>query len=192
MATRLRTTKSAERLRVTRSPEGVTTAKETWLEQLAGADVEIRRERESQDYARRLAEPGYKRIAEMNYARTVMESVLRLREILAKREQEQTVEAVEKQFRALAQQWLQETKYLSDPVRQFLHPVHLKIIAMGEKILPLVLREVQKMSGHWFLVLNAISPENPVKPEDEKSIQRVTNAWLEWGKEKGLIETSKT
>jgi hypothetical protein len=94
---------------------------------------------------------------------------------------------IERVFRALADKWIKETGYLSDPIKKFMHPSHLKIIGMGEKVLPLILREAQKRSGHWFVALNAISPENPVKPEDETSLERVANAWLEWGKERDLV-----
>ena len=94
---------------------------------------------------------------------------------------------VEQEFRQLASDWLRETAYDSDPADKFLHRAHLKLIAMGEKILPLALEETEKMSGHWFVLLDAISPYNPVGPQDEMSLERTSQAWLRWGKEEGLI-----
>lgn len=93
----------------------------------------------------------------------------------------------ERTFRALANEWIDETGYLSDPTEKFMHPAHFKIVGMGRPVLPLLLKEVQKMSGHWFLALEAIAKTNPVKPEDEMSIERTANAWLEWGRRERLI-----
>ena|ERR1051326_2861871 len=93
----------------------------------------------------------------------------------------------EQRFRELADTWLRDTGYLSDPVRKFLDRSHLKIIAMGEKVLPLILRELEKKSGYWFVALDAVSSENPVRPEDQVSFDATANAWLYWGRHRGLI-----
>ena len=106
-------------------------------------------------------------------------------------EQEPPVAAVgagvEAEFRRLADEWLSETAYLSDPVKIFMHRSHIKIIGMGEKVLPLILREVERMSGDWLFALDAISPENPVRPEDRTNLEKAAGVWLQWGKERGLI-----
>jgi hypothetical protein len=93
----------------------------------------------------------------------------------------------ERRFRRLADGWLADTALDSDPVEKFLHPLHLKIIGLGEKALPSILKEVEKMSGHWFVALDAISWENPVRPEDEMSLERTAQAWLVWGRGKRLL-----
>ena len=106
----------------------------------------------------------------------------------AEQSQAKVVDArTEREFRAYADKWLKETAPLSDPVQIFMHPSHLKIIGMGEKIVPFVLKEVERQSGHWFVALEAISPVNPVQPEDEISFQRTADAWIRWGKAEGLI-----
>jgi hypothetical protein len=97
------------------------------------------------------------------------------------------VESIEQRFRRFADEWISETGLLSDPIRKFMHRSHLKIIGMGEKALPYILKEVERKSGHWFVALDAISPENPVRPEDQINLERTARAWLEWGKDKGLI-----
>src|SRR6185295_1853673 len=115
-------------LKIIRSAEGIATAQEAWLNELVEPDKgERARERESQEYARWLAEANYERLIEIANTRRLLETALRLREELAQREREQTREAanagVQQQFEAVAQQWLLETKLLSDPVRQYLHPL---------------------------------------------------------------------
>lgn len=93
----------------------------------------------------------------------------------------------EQRFHQLAEEWISETAAFSDPVRIFLHKSLFKIIGMGEKALPLVLKEVEKNSAQWFVVLDAISPIRPVKAQDEKNLERVRQAWIEWGRSEGLI-----
>jgi hypothetical protein len=93
----------------------------------------------------------------------------------------------EREFRHWADQWLKETGHFSDPIQKFMHPAHFKIMAMGTRALPFVLREAEKMSGHWLVALNAVSPVNPVTSEDEINFQRATDAWIRWGKSQKLI-----
>ena len=97
------------------------------------------------------------------------------------------IETTEQQFRRLRNEWLRDTALVSDPIEKFMHPAHIKILGMGDKILTLVLKEVEKMSGHWFMILEAISQESPVTPEDTASLERTARAWVEWGKREGLI-----
>lgn len=173
--------------KLTKTAGGIATVKEAWAVELEKPEkVEHEKERERQEYLSQLTESSYKQLVER--VRLLLEQALLSQRAKKSPEPVQDVDReLAIKFEALAHQWLQETKYLSDPVRKILHPSHLKLIAMGERILPLVLREVEKMSGHWFVILNAISPENPVKPEDETNIERLANAWLEWGRRKGLI-----
>jgi hypothetical protein len=93
----------------------------------------------------------------------------------------------ERRFNQFADKWIAETGFLSDPIRKFMDRSHLKIIAMGEKVLPLILRELERKSGYWFVALDAVSPENPVQAEDQVSFDATANAWLRWGKQRGLI-----
>ena len=174
------------RIKLSRSPEGIATVREAWLDELEKPEkVEREREKEKQEYLSQLTE----RHRHVDHVRALLEQVLRLQRVKRVREQAQeSNDHLETRFEILKEQWLNETGYLSDPVKKILHPAHLKIIGMGEKVLPLILREVQKMSGHWFVALSAISPENPVRSEDEGSVEKIGKAWLRWGKERGLID----
>lgn len=92
---------------------------------------------------------------------------------------------LEKMFFTLAEQWRNETGMLSSPTKKLKHPAYQQIISMGEPVLPLILRELERNQDHWFLALIAIAGENPVSPEDDFS--QAVAAWLRWGREKGLI-----
>ncbi|WP_335148338.1 hypothetical protein [Nostoc sp.] len=56
---------------------------------------------------------------------------------------------------------------------------------MEKAVIPLLLRELEKKSGHWFWALKSISREDPVPPESRGKIKEMTKAWLEWGKQRG-------
>lgn len=92
---------------------------------------------------------------------------------------------LEKKFLNLAAQWRQETYTVSSTTALANHPAYQEIIAMGEPVIPLLLRELEKKSGQWFMALKAISKQNPVPPELKGKTQEMTTAWLKWGREKG-------
>ncbi len=95
--------------------------------------------------------------------------------------------ALEREFSRLAEEWLDETSHLSNPVDKFMHPAIVQIIGMGKQVVPLLLQEVQKMSGHWFYALEHINRTNPVSSEDRWNVEKTAAAWLEWGRRERLI-----
>lgn len=62
-----------------------------------------------------------------------------------------------------------------------MHPAYQRIIGLGPRAVPLILRELQKTRGHWLWALNAITGEDPAPPAATYS--EAVDAWLEWGKE---------
>jgi len=92
---------------------------------------------------------------------------------------------LEKKFLNLAAQWRQETYTVSSTTVLANHPAYQEIIGMGEPVIPLLLKELEKKSGQWFMALKAISKQNPVPPELKGKTQEMTTAWLKWGREKG-------
>jgi hypothetical protein len=42
-------------------------------------------------------------------------------------------------------------------------------------------------SRQWFWALEAITEANPVPREAAGKVRRMARAWLEWGKQQGLI-----
>jgi hypothetical protein len=88
-------------------------------------------------------------------------------------------------FNTLAEQWRRETKFLSSLDEKVLHPAYQSIIAMGERAVPLVLEELDARHGHWFWALHFMTGVDPI-PEGA-NIEKARFAWLEWGKEQGLL-----
>jgi hypothetical protein len=96
-------------------------------------------------------------------------------------------EATEQRFKRLADQWRKATAMLSSTSDIVSHPAYLKIIGMGERAVPLILRELQERGGHWFVALRSITEENPVPPESAGKMKKMAEAWVLWGHQKGLI-----
>ena len=93
----------------------------------------------------------------------------------------------EAEFRALTDKWREETGMLSSPTKKAAHPAYQQIIEMGEKAIPLILRDMQTHPGHWSMALQAITGENPVPKEAAGHVTEVANAWMEWGSKKGYL-----
>ncbi|MBD2355867.1 hypothetical protein H6G41_14780 [Tolypothrix sp. FACHB-123] len=88
-------------------------------------------------------------------------------------------------FLELAEQWRQETGMLSAIAKISMHPAYQRIIGMGQPVVPLILRELERQPDHWFWALNAITGANPVKPEQRGRIKQMAQAWIDWGKTNG-------
>lgn len=93
---------------------------------------------------------------------------------------------VRDRFEALACQWREETQYLSSTTQIVGHPAYLKIIALGEAVLPCILRELEREPRQWAPALNAITDADPTKPEDWGDMEAIAAAWLNWARAQGI------
>jgi hypothetical protein len=101
-------------------------------------------------------------------------------------------EDVEQTFRRLAAQWSAETRFLSDPRKILGHPAMREIIAMGEEVVPIILRDLQAKGSLLVWALPEITGENLAPPKVDGGFLKVDvnaqlEAWLNWGREKGLV-----
>jgi hypothetical protein len=92
---------------------------------------------------------------------------------------------LEATFLQLAEQWRQETGMLSIVSKMSLHPAYQRIIGMGQPVVPLILRELEREPDHWFWALQSITGENPVLADRRGDLAQMAAAWLAWGKERG-------
>lgn len=90
-------------------------------------------------------------------------------------------------FSQLSKQWRKDTQWLSSTTEIATHPAYQAIIGMGPDALPLILEDLQVNSGHWYWALKSISNEDPVPPRDRGAIKKMKEAWLRWGRNKGVI-----
>lgn len=64
-----------------------------------------------------------------------------------------------------------------------MHPAYQRIIALGRDVVPLLLRDLQVEPKYWFWALSSITGEQPVADDDAGDMERMTEAWLQWGRQ---------
>ena len=87
--------------------------------------------------------------------------------------------------------WKNETGLLSSVGTAIAHPSYLRIIGLskysnGHEIERLILQELATEPDYWFAALTAISDEDPARTEHD--FDRSVEAWLAWGRAKGILE----
>ena len=92
---------------------------------------------------------------------------------------------LEATFTSLVNQWHEENRGVSSINQMSMHPAYQQIIGMGKAVIPLLLRELENKSGHWFWALKSISREDPVPSKYRGKVKEMTKAWLEWGRQRG-------
>ena len=90
-------------------------------------------------------------------------------------------------FLRLSRRWREDTQWLSSSTQIAMHPAYQAIIGMGDDALRWILADLRRTSAPWFWALKAISAEDPVPPSDRGVVCKMTEAWLEWGMQKGLL-----
>lgn len=86
-------------------------------------------------------------------------------------------------FARLLRSWHQErgiTSSLSDITSC---PSYLQIIGMGEKAVPLILRQLKREGDdpdHWFAALEAVARHDPVPRADYGDTVKMAEAWFRW------------
>ncbi len=95
---------------------------------------------------------------------------------------------IQERFNLLAQDWKSRTRHLSNVAQISLVSSYQQIIGMGPNAVPLILTELQRETDHWFWALEAITGENPVPDSDAGDMAASARAWIQWGKENGLLK----
>ena len=90
-------------------------------------------------------------------------------------------------FRRLADEWKDKSKHLSNTAQMAMLRPYQRIIGMGREALPYIFAELQREPDQWFWVLEAITEENPVPAEAAGKVRLMAQAWIEWGKQQGLV-----
>lgn len=97
-------------------------------------------------------------------------------------------EAVKLKFQELVRRWQHDTRMVSSVSKIIKHPAYQAIIEMGIQALPYILEELRDRPDLWFPSLKLIVGESPVPLEDRTDPELAREAWLTWGRKKGLIE----
>jgi hypothetical protein len=93
---------------------------------------------------------------------------------------------VARRFQGLATQWGVATRYRSNTHALRDHPVYRELVGLGEPAVPLILAELKREPNvSWFLVLAAITGEDPIPPALAGRVDAMARAWLDWGRQRG-------
>lgn len=92
-----------------------------------------------------------------------------------------------KTFNELRDAWRNETAHVSSMTTRVLHPSYQRIIGLGRRALPLLLAELRDRPAQWMWALRSITGDDPVPPAAKGALRKERDAWLEWGRQRGLI-----
>jgi hypothetical protein len=95
--------------------------------------------------------------------------------------------ALSERFSELAEIWRRETGHLSSVSAKSMHPAYQRIIGIGSRVVPLIMAELAGRADHWFWALRAITGEDPVAPDYAGDVERMRQAWLRLGRERGWL-----
>lgn len=90
---------------------------------------------------------------------------------------------IEEKFAALAKIWRKHVRGKS--VISYSHPAYFQVMGMGRSVVPLLLREVSKGVGTWYVALQSIVGEPAESIEMRGDAAAVREAWLDWGRRNG-------
>ena len=88
-------------------------------------------------------------------------------------------------FEELTETWRRETSFLSFVQQRAMHPAYQRIIGMGWAAVPFILGELERRPDHWLWALQSITGEAPARQTD--TFQAAVDAWLRWGRARGLL-----
>ncbi len=94
-------------------------------------------------------------------------------------------ETVGQRFRRLESVWTADVCYSSSPSEHWEHPAFREIIRMGEAVVPLMMRDLEKEPQLWVWALLEITGANPVQASEAGNIKKMSEAWVRWGREHG-------
>ena len=90
-------------------------------------------------------------------------------------------------FILLADEWEKACAGISMIRRMFQHPAYLRIVENSKEFLPYVLSRLANSEGMWFGVLEEAVGTRPFTDDEAGDYDKMRDAWLRWGREKGLL-----
>ena len=91
------------------------------------------------------------------------------------------------EFQTYADEWKQESQFMSSPDQVASLPAYKRIIGMGQAVVPFILKSLQKEPALWFDALMAITNAQPVAKAHAGDLKAMANDWLIWGKRNGVL-----
>jgi hypothetical protein len=83
-------------------------------------------------------------------------------------------------FENLKSKWWEETSLSSNPNDIYNNKYYKEIISLGEKIIPILIKDLDTANGDWFEALYEITKINPVKKENIGYVKKMSDDWKNW------------
>lgn len=87
-------------------------------------------------------------------------------------------------FKECAQTWRRDTATTSSLSEIVMHPAYQRIIGLGPRAIPLILRDLAHQTDHWSWALRAIVGRDVA--EGTSTLDEASAAWLKWGRQNNL------
>ena len=99
-------------------------------------------------------------------------------------------DAERQRFNQLVNDWIVETRVQSSTRVITARAEFNELRAMGKPAAKFALERMSRgdIRLHWFLLLKAVSGQDPVPPPSRGVIAEMADAWLRWGRSEMLIE----
>ncbi len=97
------------------------------------------------------------------------------------------VDSKKDKFLRLSEEWKAATLNTSSFHEIISHRAYRAIINMGWDAVPFMLDELAKSPAHWFYALRKITKANVIPKSSPGNFEKMTDAWLSWGKQHGYI-----
>ncbi len=100
----------------------------------------------------------------------------------------QIPEDVQRQYMELRSRWEGKVAGSSSLIDKEKHPDFQAIVAMGEKVIPVIFEDLVIHPSWIVLALWRIRPDGPEREPVLGEINKMIKVWLEWGIDNKLIE----
>jgi hypothetical protein len=84
-------------------------------------------------------------------------------------------------------EWMDAVAVSSDADVMLSHPAYKRIVSLGDGAVPVILQSLRKGPSLLAWALFDITKANPVPPADYGKLDKITEAWLKWGKQNKYI-----
>ncbi|GAA0759423.1 hypothetical protein LRH25_01495 [Ideonella azotifigens] len=64
---------------------------------------------------------------------------------------------------------------------------YLKVISLGPKVVPHMLRDLQMNGNPWYLALRVLTGERVGQDLPEGNLRELAAAWIQWGTKQGML-----
>jgi hypothetical protein len=94
-------------------------------------------------------------------------------------------------FASYVDEWVRETEWHSSISAITHHRRFRDIVNIGAAAAKIILQRMNEgdIRIHWFPVLKEITAEDPVPIQERGRVALMSNRWIEWGRERGYIES---